>query len=121
VIGNCLDAGTALRSIRWDLYLLLGGLYSFSVALQKTGLADQAAANLLMLLQHSSAYVSLLVIYAITLVATELLSNAAAVALVYRSPLLWPQAWGSRRCCLPQPWCSPPARASSRRLVTKPT
>ncbi len=35
-----------------------------------------------MLLQHSSAYVSLLVIYAITLVATELLSNAAAVALV---------------------------------------
>ena len=23
VIGNCLDAGTALRSIRWDLYLLL--------------------------------------------------------------------------------------------------
>lgn len=82
VIGNCLDAGTALRSIRWDLYLLLGGLYSFSVALQKTGLADQAASSLLMLLQNSSAYVSLLVIYAITLVATELLSNAAAVALV---------------------------------------
>ncbi|WP_066904836.1 SLC13 family permease [Synechococcus sp. MIT S9509] len=43
VIGNCLDAGTALRSIRWDLYLLLGGLYSFSVALQKTGLAIQTA------------------------------------------------------------------------------
>ncbi|WP_413439639.1 SLC13 family permease [Synechococcus sp. MIT S9509] len=82
VIGNCLDAGTALRSIRWDLYLLLGGLYSFSVALQKTGLADQAASSLLTLLQHSSAFGALLVIYAITLVATELLSNAAAVALV---------------------------------------
>ena len=82
VLGNCLDAGTALRSIRWDLYLLLGGLYSFSVALQKTGLADQVASSLLMLLQHSSAYGALLVMYAITLVATELLSNAAAVALV---------------------------------------
>jgi di/tricarboxylate transporter len=82
VIGKCLDAGTALRSIRWDLYLLLGGLYSFSVALQKTGLADQAASSLLTLLHHSSAYSALLVIYAITLVATELLSNAAAVALV---------------------------------------
>ena len=82
VIGKCHDAGTALRSIRWDLYLLLGGLYSFSVALQKIGLANQAASSLLMLLQHSSAYTSLLVIYAITLVATELLSNAGAVALV---------------------------------------
>ena len=79
---NCLDAGTALRLLRWDLDLLLGGWYSFSVSLQKTGLADQAAISLLMLLQNSSAYVSLLVIYAITLVATELLSNAAAVALV---------------------------------------
>jgi di/tricarboxylate transporter len=82
VSGNCLDAGTALRSIRWDLYLLLGGIYSFSVALQTTGLASQVADALLQALQGRSAYVALVVIYAVTLVATELLSNAAAVALV---------------------------------------
>ena len=82
VIGNCLDAGTALRSIRWDLYLLLGGIYSFSVALQKTGLAAQVADALLQALQGRSAYVGLVVIYVVTLVATELLSNAAAVALL---------------------------------------
>ena len=82
VIGNCLDAGTALRSIRWDLYLLLGGIYSFSVALQKTGLASQVADALLQALQGRSAYVGLVVIYVVTLVATELLSNAAAVALL---------------------------------------
>jgi len=82
VIGNCLDAGTALRSIRWDLYLLLGGIYSFSVALQKTGLAAQVAAALLQALEGRSAYVGLVVIYVVTLVATELLSNAAAVALL---------------------------------------
>ena len=33
VLGDCLDAGSALRAIRWDIYLLLGGLYSLSVAL----------------------------------------------------------------------------------------
>jgi di/tricarboxylate transporter len=82
VSGNCLDAGTALRSIRWDLYLLLGGIYSISVALQTTGLASQVADALLQALQGRSAYVALVVIYAVTLVATELLSNAAAVALV---------------------------------------
>jgi len=82
VIGNYLDAGTALRSIRWDLYLLLGGIYSFSVALQKTGLASQVADALLQALQGRSAYVGLVVIYVVTLVATELLSNAAAVALL---------------------------------------
>jgi di/tricarboxylate transporter len=34
VIGGCLDAGSALRAIRCDVNLLLGGLYSLSVALQ---------------------------------------------------------------------------------------
>lgn len=52
------------------------------MALQKTGLADQAATSLLTVLQDASAYGALLVIYAITLLTTELLSNAAAVALV---------------------------------------
>ena len=82
VTVKCLDAVTVVRSIRWDLYLLLGGLYRFSVASQESGLADQTTSSLLMFLQNSTAFVSLLVIYVITFVATELLSNAAAVALV---------------------------------------
>ena len=52
--------------------------YSFGKVLQKTGLVDQAAASLVMLLQHTTYYVSLLVIYVITLLATELLSNVAS-------------------------------------------
>ena len=82
VIGGCLDAGSALRAIRWDIYLLLGGLYSLSVALQQSGLAALAARSLLTALQGWPAYGALVTVYTLTLITTELLSNAAAVALL---------------------------------------
>ncbi|WP_399237457.1 SLC13 family permease [Synechococcus sp. CS-1328] len=47
VIGGCLDASSALSAIRLDVYLLLGGLFSFSAALQQGGLAQLAADALL--------------------------------------------------------------------------
>ena len=82
VLGDCLDAGSALRTIRWDIVLLLGGLYSLSVALQQSGLAALAASSLLTALQGWPPYGALVAVYILTLVATELLSNAAAVALL---------------------------------------
>jgi di/tricarboxylate transporter len=82
VIGGCLDAGSALRAIRWDIYLLLGGLYSLSVALQQSGLAALAANRLLAAIHGWPAYGALVAVYGLTLITTELLSNAAAVALV---------------------------------------
>jgi len=82
VIGGCLDAGSALRAIRWDIYLLLGGLYSLSVALQQSGLAALAANRLLATIHTWPAYGALVAVYGLTLITTELLSNAAAVALV---------------------------------------
>lgn len=82
VAGRCLDAGSALRAIRWDLYLLLGGLSSVSLALQRSGLAEQIATGLLQAIGHWPPYAALVAVYALTLVVTELLSNAAAVVLV---------------------------------------
>jgi di/tricarboxylate transporter len=82
VIGGCRDAGSALRAIRWDIYLLLGGLYSLSVALQQSGLAALVANRLLATIYTWPAYTALGAVYGLTLITTELLSNAAAVALV---------------------------------------
>ncbi|MFO8237045.1 MAG: SLC13 family permease [Prochlorococcaceae cyanobacterium] len=82
VIGGCLDASAALRSIRWDVYLMLGGLFSFSAALRQSGLAQLAADGLLGQLQGWPVYAALVAVYAITLVSTELLSNGAAVVLL---------------------------------------
>jgi di/tricarboxylate transporter len=82
VIGGCLDASAALRSIRWDVYLMLGGLFSFSAALRQSGLAQLAAEGLLGQLQGWPVYAALVAVYALTLVSTELLSNGAAVVLL---------------------------------------
>jgi di/tricarboxylate transporter len=82
VVGNCLDASTALRAIRWDVFLLLGGLFSLSAALQQSGLAQLAADALLVWLQGWPVLAALTAVYAITLVGTELLSNGATVVLL---------------------------------------
>ena len=82
VVGGCLDASSALRSIRWDVYLMLGGLFSFSAALRQSGLAQLAAEGLLGQLQGWPVYGALVAVYALTLVSTELLSNGAAVVLL---------------------------------------
>jgi di/tricarboxylate transporter len=82
VVGGCLDASAALRAIRWDVFLMLGGLFSFSAALRQSGLAELAATGLLAQLQGWPVYASLVAVYALTMVSTELLSNGAAVVLL---------------------------------------
>ncbi|OUX72812.1 MAG: SLC13 family permease [Synechococcus sp. TMED90] len=82
VIGGCLRSGEMLRSIRLDVILLLGALPSFSVAMQRTGLADGLAASLRVLLVNWPDYAALLVIFLSTTLLTEVLSNAASVALL---------------------------------------
>ena len=82
VAGGCLDASAALRAIRWDLFLMLGGLFSFSAALRQSGLAELAATGLLAQLQGWPVYGALVAVYALTIVSTELLSNGAAVVLL---------------------------------------
>ena len=82
VIGGCLRSGEMLRSIRLDVILLLGALPSFSVAMQRTGLADGLAASLRLLLLNWPDYAALLVIFLSTTLLTEVLSNAASVALL---------------------------------------
>ena len=82
VAGGCLRPGELQRSIRLDVILLLGSLTSFSVAMQKTGLADALAKDLERWLNGWPAYSALLIIFLGTTLITQLLSNAASVALL---------------------------------------
>ncbi len=81
VVGGCLPPGEVQRSIRLDVFLLLGSLSSFSVALQATGLADVLADGLENFLTGWPTYTSLLVIFLSTTILTQIISNAASVAL----------------------------------------
>ena len=82
VASGCLRAGELQRAIRLDVILLLGSLASFSVALEKTGLATAFAKALLLGLDNWPVYAALLVVFLFTTLLTEVMSNAATVAMV---------------------------------------
>lgn len=82
VATGCLRTGELQSAIRLDVILLLGSLASFSVALEKTGLAAAMAKALLINLQNWPVYWALLIIFLFTTLLTEVMSNAATVALL---------------------------------------
>jgi len=82
VASGCLRAGELQRAIRLDVILLLGSLASFSVALEKTGLAAALAKGLLVGLHSWPVYGALLVVFLFTTLLTEVMSNAATVAML---------------------------------------
>ena len=74
--------GELQRSIRLDVILLLGSLTSFSVAMQSTGLADALALVLQQGLAGWPSYAALMVVFIGTTLLTQVMSNAASVALL---------------------------------------
>jgi di/tricarboxylate transporter len=82
VATGCLRPGELQRAIRLDVILLLGSLASFSVAIEKTGLATALAKSLLIGLHHWPVYAALLVVFLFTTLLTEVMSNAATVAML---------------------------------------
>jgi di/tricarboxylate transporter len=82
VATGCLRSGELQRSIRLDVILLLGSLGSFSVALEKTGLAEALAKGLLSGLHGWPIYWALAAVFLFTTLLTEVMSNAATVAMV---------------------------------------
>ena len=82
VLGGCIRPTEVHRSIRLDVILLLGSLSSFSVAMNDTGLADAFADTLDYWLEDLPTYFALLVIVLSTTIFTQVISNAASVALL---------------------------------------
>ncbi len=82
VATGCLRPGELQRAIRLDVILLLGSLASFSVALEKTGLAAALATALLAGLRAWPVYAALMVVFLFTTLLTEVMSNAATVAML---------------------------------------
>ena len=82
VLTGCLRPGEVQRSIRWDVILLLGSIFCFSVAMQNTGLARGLAVDLLHSLQGWPAYAVLAVVFLLAQLFTETLTNGATVVLL---------------------------------------
>ena len=81
-VTRCISLEFAQRSIDMRVILAIGASLSLGFALQKTGLADIAAHGI-MSLADGNPFLNLLLLYLLTVAATELITNNAAAVLVF--------------------------------------
>lgn len=79
---GCCKAATARRRIEWNVLMVIGAALGLGAALETSGAAT-AIASLLLGLTGSSPLPALAVVYLGTLLFTELITNNAAVALMF--------------------------------------
>ena len=73
---------SARRSVDWEVLLAIAASFAVGTALEKTGAAREIADGMITL-ARGNPWVSLAVIYGVTLVVTELITNNAAAALMF--------------------------------------
>ncbi|MDX1947528.1 MAG: SLC13 family permease [Pirellulaceae bacterium] len=79
---RCVSLETARNSIDWEVLLAIAASFALGTALEKTGAARQIAESAIAI-SGGNAWVSLAIIYLITLIVTELITNNAAAALMF--------------------------------------
>ena len=72
----------AYAGLRPEILLLIAGMVVVGVAIEVTGLADAGAQALIQVLEPFGPLAALIVLYGVTLFATELLSNATVAVLI---------------------------------------
>ncbi len=82
LLTRCTSIGAARRSIDWETLLAIGASFAMGKALEVTGAAG-AIGQSVMDLAGANAWIALAVMYAITLIVTELITNNAAAALMF--------------------------------------
>ncbi len=83
LLTGCLHIDEARRSIDLPVLLMIGAAFGISRAIEQTGLAAFVAGGVLDVTQGLGPLAVLIGLYLITTVMTELLTNAAAAALVF--------------------------------------
>jgi di/tricarboxylate transporter len=81
VIFRCLDSHEAYHAIEWRIIMLIFGMLSLGLALEKTGGAKLAAEGLVRLFADAGPWVMLSMVLLLTSASTEFLSNNAVAVL----------------------------------------
>ncbi len=82
LMTRCINIDTARRSIDWEVLLAVAASFALGLALETTNAAGQIAAQTASL-ANGSPWVALAIIYLVTLIVTELITNNAAAALMF--------------------------------------
>jgi di/tricarboxylate transporter len=82
VLTRCLRPEDAYRAIDWKIIVLLAGILPLGLALKKTGAAQLLVDNVLIFAHGANPVVFVGLIYLVTAVLTEFMSNNAAAVLL---------------------------------------
>ena len=82
LITRCMNAGLARRSIDFTVLTVIGASFALGEALEKTG-AAKTVADSLMANSHITPLIALVLIYLMTVIFTELITNNAAAVLMF--------------------------------------
>jgi len=82
LMTRCVNIDTARRSIDWEVLLAIAASLSLGLALESTEAAKNIAQQTVAL-ADGSPWVTLAIIYFVTLIVTELVTNNAAAALMF--------------------------------------
>jgi di/tricarboxylate transporter len=82
IITGCIAAAVARKSVDWQVLIVIAAAFGIGEAMEKTGAAGTIAGAMIHL-AGSSPHASLAVVYGVTMLFTELLSNNAAAVLVF--------------------------------------
>ncbi|MDC8829693.1 SLC13 family permease [Alteromonas gilva] len=82
VVTRCLSAADAYRAIHWQSLVLLAGMLPLAEALQQTGGTDMIVGSLISLAADASPHTLLVMLFFITALLTNILSNTASAVLM---------------------------------------
>lgn len=83
LVLKCIDGRGVKKSMRWDVLFVITFALGISKGIQSSGTADLVAESIRQAAGHLSPAGILILLYVITVFITEILSNNAAVALVF--------------------------------------
>jgi di/tricarboxylate transporter len=83
LITNIITVSTALKSINWNVIILMGSAIGIGKAVEMTGLAQIAGSFLIEIQYHMGIMGTLILFYLITVALTEILNNLATAAFMF--------------------------------------
>ena len=79
---GCMDVDDAYKAVDWKVLSLIFGMLAISIAMDKVGLVDLVVSHTMAMLPNASPLLLLGLIYLLTTILTEILSNNAVAVLV---------------------------------------
>jgi di/tricarboxylate transporter len=114
VFAGCLTTVEAYRRINWESVIVIAGMLPMSTALEKTGVVTLLVDGLVRTVGDSGPYVLLGVLFGVTAMASQVMSNTATTVLI--APVAYHVA--SELALAPQPFLMAVAMAASTAFAT---